>query len=293
MGKETIMLAKTYDAKKVQYPCVVSEKLDGVAADFYVPTGSNSGHCLVRSRQDETYYSVEHITDWLTGRLPEGCHIIAELYIPGVPFKDISGKVRDTKEGHPDLVAYVYDWYREGHEKEDYQTRMADFAATMGQHISPKNDWMVPVRIIPGNYCVSEGAVQVAERKILKRNPTSEGIVIRAMTGEASTYEAGKRPWGFIKKKIVNTEDLEVVSFEEAIDKHGDPKGMVGRINVLYKGKVVGVGPGCLSHPERKAIWINPHTRIGSIAEVSFMPDESYDAMREPRFIRWRDDKSA
>ena len=75
---------------------------------------------------------------------------------------------------------------------------------------------------------------------------------------------------------------------------------MVGRINVLYKGEVIGAGPGKMKHIERKAIWDLysgglPLVDVAGdmlIAEVAFMRDPSYKALREARFSRWRTDKN-
>lgn len=83
------------------------------------------------------------------------------------------------------------------------------------------------------------------------------------------------------------------VGFEEAVDKYGKPKGMVGRLDVLYKGKVVGVGPGALTHKERKDLWesVRKGEQKIAIAEIKYMPDDTYEALRQATFVRWRPDK--
>lgn len=300
----TIMLANPYNLKRIQFPVIVSEKLDGVAADFYVPKKSNSGDVLVRSRQDEPILSVQHIQDWLGGKLPRGAHLICELYIPQTPFKDISGKVR-SHDDQPDLVAYVYDFYMEGEEDTTYKARMKRFAQLMGKHLSPKNDWMVPVRIIPGNQAKNEVELEKNVAKISKTNPNAEGAVVRMLEGPDSLYRIGKRSHGMMKRKITATADLRVVAFEEATSEDGKPLGMIGRIHVAMDAGVIsdekndftdhvviGAGPGKLTHAERRDIFNHPKKYIGRIAEISYMPDPSYKALREPRFLRWRDDKN-
>lgn len=297
MANEAIMLAKPFDVTKLEFPCVVTEKLDGVAADFYVPLGSNTGACLVQSRQKEPILSVQHIQDWLTHKLPEGCHLICELYIPQTPFKDISGKVR-SHDAQPDLYAYVYDFYEEGDYQGSplteltYQMRMQRFVEVMGKHITTSNDWMIPVRIIPGIKAASAGQLENIVAKMGKDKPKSEGCVIRNLTGPHSGYGIGKRSWGMQKRKKQDTFDVEIIGFEEAISKDDEPLDMVGRIQVRYSGGESGVGPGKMTHEERKRVWKNRKKYIGLIAEVTAMTDESYEGLREGRFIRWREDKT-
>ncbi|MCP4647185.1 MAG: hypothetical protein GY852_05520, partial [bacterium] len=95
-------------------------------------------------------------------------------------------------------------------------------------------------------------------------------------------------------KKRQDTLDLMVVGFEEAIDKHGFPKGMVGRIQIMYKGKQIGAGPGKLSHVERTKYWdiYKKGLFLPQLAEIAYKPDPSYDALREARFQCWRSDKT-
>lgn len=298
MSDEVLMLAKKFDIKKCTFPVVATEKLDGVAADFY---GTYEGDIEVRSRQDKPILSVAHIQEWLKHRLPPTHHLICELYIPGVPFKDVSGMVR-KQENNPAIQAHVYDYYMVGGEHLTYKARMNIMAENIGSDVL--EDPNSPVRLIPGHYCHVADNLRAYIEKFSQEKPNAEGLVIRDLTGPNSGYKFG-RSWGMQKLKNQGTVDLEIHSFEEAIDKDGNPKGMVGRINVLYHtgassdGKneytdyeIIGAGPGKMSHAERTKVWKNQKDYIGRIAEISYMPDPAYNALREPRFYRWRDDKS-
>ena len=290
MGKETIMLAKTYkNHKSLLLPVQVTEKLDGVAADFFGVQGLAGVTCAVRSRQDEPLLSVDHITDFLSHLLPKGHHVIGELYIPGMDFKDISGLVRrkQSDEETAKLRLYIYDYYIEGSEDMEYITRMEFMYDTIGQYFGEK----APAKLIPGLYIESTEQFDAAVAKFKKDHPTSEGLVIRSLTGKSSVYKSGWRSPGMLKLKTTETIDLKIVSFEEAIDKDGAAKGMVGRINVSYKGKTIGVGPGKMNHKDRVEVFNNQKAYIGKMIEIAYMPDDSYDALREPRFYRFRPDK--
>jgi hypothetical protein len=105
--------------------------------------------------------------------------------------------------------------------------------------------------------------------------------------------------------KPVPTIDLLVVGFEEAHSEDGNPLGMVGRVNAEYNTmgfdtegavhnyQIIGVGPGALNHTERKNLWrmYKQGKFTPRIAEIRYMRDDSYDALRQPTFKQWRDDK--
>jgi ATP-dependent DNA ligase len=135
-------------------------------------------------------------------------------------------------------------------------------------------------------------------------HPDAEGVVIRALYGDKSHFKAAWRSPGMLKLKVTETIDLPIHSFEEAVDKDGNKKGMVGRINVQYHTgassdgnneytdfKLIGIGPGKLKHEERIELWKNQKAYVGRMIEIAYMPDPSYDALREPRFYRFRPDK--
>lgn len=284
MANETIMLAKTYKKQK-PWPAVVTEKLDGVAIDLYVPSDHDGG-ILARTRQDEPYFSVEHIQRWLKDKLKPGDHLICELYIPGKPFKEISGMSR-RENAEPELIAFIYDFYNEQRTDTPYVERMKIMAQQVACHCRLDT----PVQIIGGTYCETEDDFKKFMENFVANRPTAEGVVIRKLEGDGTEYKPAWRSPGMLKHKVTETADLKVVGFEEATSEEGEPKGMVGRIMLEYKGQVIGAGPGKLTHPERIDVFNNPNKYIGKIAEIAYMPDPSYDALREPRFWRWRDDK--
>lgn len=286
---EVIMLAKQYDPKKAKFPAYVSEKLDGVAADFYTIKRLSGNFIGVRTRQDKPLHiPVAHIKEFLLKNLPkkafdDNYHFIGELYIPGEDFKDISGKVRSQDEECPELMLFIYDMYIENTEIE-YRSR---WDALRDLFIGIDLDES-PVQLVRQHLAENANDVELVLQTF--KEPI-EGVVVRQLRGPDSVYKIG-RSKGMLKYKLTETADLEVVSIEEALDANGTPKGMVGRINCRYKGNTIGVGPGKLKHDERTAIFSRPDDYIGRIAEVAYMPDPSYDALREPRFLRWRDDKT-
>lgn len=284
MANEVIMLAKHgITPNRLNFPVIISDKLDGVAADFY-----NDGETIyARSRQGEPLLSVQHIQDHLYGVLMPGEHLIGELYIPTEDFKDIGGKVR-SHSNQPDLILFVYDFYREFDMNMEYAPRMALARERLAGFV----DEDMPVRFIVTDVYGEQGAMERAIEERMAAYPNMEGMVIRCSFGPDSTYKIGKRSYGMQTVKRQETKDLMVVSVEEAIDKKtGLGLKMVGRINCLYNNMVTGVGPGKLTHEERVEIFADVDKYIGKVMEVAYKPDASYSGLREARFYRWRPDK--
>lgn len=288
MANETIMLSKTYKKpSNLIFPLRMSEKIDGVPGDFYYKR--ELGRIHARTRQGEEIHSADHIIAALHKRLIHGAHIIGELYIPGWDFKDISGVVRrDNMDADTiKLTLRIFDYYVEGYEDQDYASRLVECATAL--HGLPSGT----VRIIPGQRAddLDEFTHKLDLFKL--HNPDSEGIVMRALHGPKSVWKAAWRSPGMLKLKWTETIDLPIESIEEAVSKDGEPLGMVGRINVRYNGKVSGIGPGKMKHEERIHVWKNREQYRGRMVEAAYMPDDSYEGLREGRFWRFRPDKDA
>jgi len=310
-----IMLARSFDANKIDFPAEVSVKLDGVAADFYKT--DNGWAC--QSRQGKPLPSTAHIISALNKSLkeiPTNTHIIGELTVVGVDdFKDAGGIIR-RKEADERIVLNIYDCYVAGAEAEIYFDRVKRIKEIMNR-CSCRVDkgpitWSlvrrVPVRGIVHSLHELQPYLD-AVPDMMDTSALYEGLMIRSLAGPNSRYNIGKRSWNMMRYKFTPTLDLEVVRFEEATAnksmtflgthyKEGDGLNAVGRIVVLYKGSEIGVGPGTLTHVERRELWENyiglnkpDLTGKGLIAEVEYMLDKSYEALRQPVFKRWRKDK--
>ena len=295
MGTETIMLAATFALDKAKFPLMISEKIDGVAADFHTKVLSGQIQWTVRSRDNKPIHSVPHILDCLNQLVPavKGLHIIAELHIAGKDFKDISGisRRKEPDDETEMLRANIYDLYIEGQEDTDYVDR---YDAILKYVTVPMS---YPIRRVPSRYVNNPQEFDDEYNKVVKANnsqrPTGcEGVIVRIPRGKDSFYRPAKRPKGFAKLKAIETIDLPIINFEEASDaKTNEPLGMVGRLIAKYKGKEIGIGPGKLTHAERIDMFDNFKKYKGKMAEIAYMPDTSYTALREPRFLYWRPDK--
>jgi DNA ligase-1 len=116
-----------------------------------------------------------------------------------------------------------------------------------------------------------------------------EGLMINTADG---LYQS-KRVNNLLKVKSMKTADLLVMSVEKAID--GQFEGLLGRVNVEYRGNLVGVGSG-FTLEQRRQFIDNPDEIVGKIIEVQFF-EESQDektgqpSLRFPVFKGIRFDK--
>lgn len=296
MANETIELAKSsYRPDKMTYPAAVSIKLDGVPGVFM----SNK---MPLTRQGEIIKSVAHIQNFIVQHMPHGVGIVGELYDPELKFKVISGQVRDKTNQHPNLVLNAFDLFVPDNLEAKFKDRtealrifLEDVAGGLGKH---PND--LPVVRIPQVIVQDEEQAREAHDAIMAANPDAEGTVLASLE---RTWQPAKRGWNVQKCKPEPTIDLEIIGFQEAVEKDtGRGLGRVGRLVAkLWKiddtGKPqanqIGIGPGRLTHKEAKALWREYKSKkwMTKIAEVKYMKDDSYDALRQPTFQRWRSDK--
>lgn len=92
-----------------------------------------------------------------------------------------------------------------------------------------------------------------------------EGLMINIFNGK---YEC-KRTRQLLKLKTMQTVDLKIVGFEEGTNKY---EGKLGRLNVDYKGQILGVGSG-FSDEERVEIWNNQDKYLGRICEIQYFEE--------------------
>ena len=314
MANEPMELAKNWDPKHAAkvLPGYAQIKYDGVPITF---RREADGRVHAWTRQNEEAKSVAHITDFVSTMLPVvGSSITAECLVPGLPFKDSSGIIRRQlpDEETSRIIGIMFDYNIGAVRGETYYIRRSAAAKALAPLAA---QWRIsgfgnpPLHMVA---CISVNTIEDVETAWLdvrSRIKEVEGMVIHSLT---KPFQPGKRCWGMSRYKPQPTIDLQVLSYEEAISETGEPLGMVGRVNVLLRrrepGKndvhesIVGVGPGKLSHAERADAWIfaaakmglGMHKRLapeGTYAEIKYMPDPTYDALRQPTVQRLRQDK--
>ena len=113
-----------------------------------------------------------------------------------------------------------------------------------------------------------------------------EGIMLNI---NDAPYEF-KRTKNLLKVKIMNDCDLEIIGFE---DGQGRLAGTLGRLNVDYKGNILGVGSG-FSDEQRKWFWENQNDLIGRVVTIKYFEETQNQnggiSLRFPVFSEFREE---
>lgn len=295
----TIPLAKSYDATKLHFPVYVSRKLDGVPVRIDIQTHNGKVKELtVRSRQDKPVHSVQMQAEMLAKRIADiyaniSITIVAEVtHDTLTDFKDVSGIVR-RHQYCDNLVLNLFDLeFNNDNAGKPFDVRIHALHA-MADHLASKQVSLVTQWCIQG-----EAQLNRVLDALFDQLPDAEGFIVRS---HDAVFKPGARLWDYQKVVRDPTVDLRLHSVEEAVGENGDCLNMVGRLNFWYKGKVIGVGPGKLTHGERTTLWAEladaefPEEPSGNypgpIATIKYKTDSSYEALRQPTFQHWRPEK--
>jgi len=115
-------------------------------------------------------------------------------------------------------------------------------------------------------------------------NAGFEGAIVKSLNG---FYEY-KRSYNWMKLKPEETEDLEIVDFEEGSGKYQNQLGAF--ICKLSNGGRVRVGSG-LMDSERKEFWKRKNELLGQTIEIKFQERTKDESLRFPVFLQFRTDK--
>lgn len=292
----TIPLARGFSEKHLNFPVLLSRKFDGVPVRIDITEDGWS----TQTRQAKPMPSIEKLVDefctefckYVDGRPVTLVGEVIQWDNPDADFKETSGIVRRQYDQSEQLGVMLFDCEMEP--GTEYSERLRWMKETIGgrayfielhSRVSVVQSWKVP----------SAQKLVLLQTELMQEHPGWEGLIARS---HDDPWVPGKRSWGYQKMLNEPTIDLRIVGVEEAIDKNGNPKGMAGGLIASYKGNRIGIGPGRLTHTERIELWRGfigsqptPHYP-NRIAQIKHKGDGSYDALRQPTFQHWRDDKT-
>ena len=154
-----------------------------------------------------------------------------------------------------------------------------------------------PVRLAYASYCTEHGQDLVDQsRARFGAVFAIDGFMRKDRNG---TWKAGSGACGTVVKiKDHMSIDVKLLRFNEG---QGKFAGMVGSLTVLWGEQELTVGGGCMTDDERMEQWAlvtigqpqDMHRSwIGKIVEVHGLAVSQHGMIREPRFIRLREDKT-
>lgn len=279
-AEHLVQKVKLVNENKVEYPCLVQQKYDGVFCIAY--NDKINKKCLIFSRTGKQYTSMKHIEKEMENlfRLYNKDLIIFEAYMLNTLQATISGYCRDTVGQHRELLAVCHDcltldeW--NGIRKTPYHLRYDALKFMLTEYFS----WHL--YLPKGVYAYNWQDILNYANEVWQNG--GEGVVIKKLN---AIYERGKRNWSLMKLKQELSYDLRIVGVEEGT---GQFKDAVGALICKFKDTTVSVGSG-LTSEQRRLWWNNQQSIIGQIAEIKAMRLSSKGVLREPVFKSIRHDK--
>lgn len=277
--------------EKTKWPCIVTEKLDGIRRILVKEDGVC--RCYSRSGHEDTGL-IEIVED--AKYLPNNTVYDGELLAAGT-FKDCiaqrqaTNSIANSKGDKTGLTFNVFDMvpldeFRAGISNDKALVRKITLGATLMdesiQHLEPDKWPMLiqafgihtelkairPVPILGLVKCMAD--VEPIVNEIWARG--GEGVMLNSTVGK---YEI-KRSKELLKVKHTEEHVLEVVDILEGTGKF---EGMMGALVVDYNGNKLGVGSG-FNDAQRKDIWDNPEKYLGRSIEIDTF-GESTNALGE------------
>lgn len=312
MAKATIPLALSkFNPKKVEFPALVSVKLDGVPVlmEVVVNCSGTPESVQLLTRSGETCLSAHSVLmEWYElnrtffDGFPGVHSVIGELTQLAnkyADFKDTGGIVRRQEDQGTTLKWNIFDYHWDGGDV-SYVDRWRYFSSRCIEtdNVESIYHWGVS----------NQEELDNLFKNFTAKYPKAEGMIVR---NYEDVFEPNKRSNGY--QKLVNEpmSDLWVVGVTEAVSQAGEPKGMVGGLVIKYHGKLSKASAGKLTHAERTELWDatrkltnNEHKGLGDkpnlvwyelgtnlMAQIKHKKDDSYKALRQPTFQCWRPDK--
>jgi len=253
-----VMRLKDFEKARFQ-PGAMCPKLDGIRAYYY------PGESTLISRQEKPIYGMEHIIYELSDmEYP----LDLELTVPGLEFNKASGIIRNHSVT-PEVVANVIDVVKPG----DLHFRLC-FRPDETDHI----------KHIPHYRCGSFGQWGTFYLKCLREG--YEGAVWKSI---GATYRH-TRSFDWMRLVPIKSEDCVVLDVYEG---KGKMEGIAGGILINFRGIECKCGTmKGLDYNDREDLLKYKEDFIGVIAQVEYKNLQPSGKPRQPRFKRWRYDKS-
>lgn len=285
------MLSGKAELSRIQYPVLVSPKLDGVRALI------RDGKVMSRSLKEipnryvqELYGDIQY--EGLDGELIVGSPTDHAVY------RNTSSAAM-SKDGRPDVTFYVFDNWMRGEET------FWSFLQKLPSHLSTEP---VPggIQYLPQYSVMDETALLAAEEALLAEG--FEGIMIRSEKGPYKCGRSTLREGYLLKLKRFEDSEAEILAIEELMHNNNEAKtnelGNTARshhkIN-LVAGETLGkmlvrdlktgmefrIGTGFTAE-QRQTYWNNRESLVGKYVKYKYFPVGVKELPRHPVFLGFR-----
>jgi DNA ligase-1 len=251
------MLAKTYKGVLPEsFAC--EPKIDGVRV--IVEVCRQTLAVSFKTRNGNPLPAIAHLGDWFSETANQhGVFTFDCEAVSGTDFFDGVGAIRSQ------------------HRDDDARLWLLDLPDDVGTYAA-RRELMAKfvyderyVRLVPSFFNL---APNDAFRRFVSQG--FEGAMVK---DTSAPYQQGKRSNAWLKVKAVDSEDCPIVSVHEG---KGRLAGTMGHVVVEHGTRLVRVGGG-FTDEQRRQIWENRDTVIGSWLEVSFQNMTPEGSFRHPR----------
>lgn len=281
------------DLSQVKFPVLASPKLDGIRITIV------EGQVLTRSLKPvpNKYINSKLNDPRLNGY--DGEIIVGDIADPELYRKTMSAVM--SEDGEPDFTFLVFDNYLLSNM--GFANRLREVALEMAELKLPFLDCVVHHEV------KDKEALAELENKFIGQK--YEGLMMRKPNGLYKQGRSTLKEFGLVKWVRVETEEGEVVGFEERMHNANEAKinalghtersshkaNKIGRGDLgtlLLKNpkytELVRVGTG-FTDVERAEIWNNKEKFLGKSATYQYRPYGAYDAPRFAAFKGFRDER--
>ena len=267
-----LQLAASYDPSKVEYPCYIQPKFDGVRCVVIV---DDKGNVETLSRNGKPLYNIQPEIIEELSQFP-GMIFDGEAITDGGDFNLSVGVIHRKNDNAIMSNLILFDVFN----KSDLDKK------TCTLHYGERHIRLST--LVEKTPVASREIVNSKEEAELKykdyRAQGHEGAILKKIKGKYTF----KRTSDWMKVKPIVEDEFEICGFKEG---RGRLKGMLGAIFIkTQQGTKTQVGGG-FSDEQRKYLWGIREELAGETVEVEYMEYTPAGRLRHPRFLKMRFDK--
>ena len=283
------LLSCEVSVDNINFPIYVATKFDGVRALVIDGVVYSRSMKPIRNEYIQKLFGKPEYNGF------DGELVVGDIYAKDVFQKTTSGVM--SKDGCPDVTFYVFDLWNMP--DEDYESRQRVLQDLLLQDSTMSN---VVYTMIHKCQTVEDLEFFLNHEK----NVGGEGLIGRNPNGAYKYGRSTPKEQLSIKFKFFETEEFEVVGFNERMHNTNEqkrdesgyaerssakeglvPTNTLGSLVLKYNDTTFSCGTG-FDDNLRKEIWDNKEKYLGKLASIRYMSVGSKDLPRVPSFIGFR-----
>jgi len=273
MSDKFCMLAKDLDERKIEFPCYVEPKYDGVRVLAKVNKKDKTVDFFFRSGKE--VYTLEHLKlELLAIEANQDEFTVDGEVVSKEGFMKCVGDVRRKSKQAPHLQYKIFDLVYENDDR-DYLTRKAELSDSLSI------TFLEDIKTVK---CNNMNEVIALKGMLESDDSNIEGVMVKK-----NTLYQNKRTWDWMKIKDELSVDFPIVDFYEGQGKY---EGVLGGVIVENPNTKVRIRVGGgYTDEERYSIWHDKKSYLDKTAEIKYQYMTPKGSLRHPVYKGVRIDK--